>query len=85
MVCGHFHEKAFTKVTYLELVCLDFKGTKLGFWLLKRQIFEILAPYLAGFIISPFSTTFATTMFLWAATKKWTFHFISVERAPLKF
>jgi hypothetical protein len=69
MVCGHFHEKAFTEVSYLELVCLDFKGTNIGFWLLKRQTFEILAPYLAGIFISLFSITFATTTFLWATTK----------------
>jgi hypothetical protein len=69
MVGWHFHEKAFTEVSYLELVCLDFKGTKLGFCLLKRQTFEILAPYLAGFFISPFSTTFATTTFLWVRQK----------------
>jgi hypothetical protein len=40
MVYGHFDEKAFTKVSYIELVCLDFKGNELEFWLLKRQTFE---------------------------------------------
>jgi hypothetical protein len=30
MVYGHFHEKSFTKVSYLELVRLDFKGNELS-------------------------------------------------------
>jgi hypothetical protein len=38
MVYGHFDEKAFTKVSYLEGGCLDFKGNELGFWILKREI-----------------------------------------------
>jgi hypothetical protein len=40
MVYGHFHEKSFTKVSYLKLVCLDFKGNELGFCLLKKKTFE---------------------------------------------
>jgi hypothetical protein len=37
-VYEHFHEKTFTKVSYLERGCLDFKGNELGFRLLKRQL-----------------------------------------------
>jgi hypothetical protein len=40
LVYSHFHEKAFTKVCYLERGGLDFKGNVLGFWILKRQTFE---------------------------------------------
>jgi hypothetical protein len=32
MVYEHFDEKAFTKVSYIELVCLDLKGNELEFW-----------------------------------------------------
>jgi hypothetical protein len=79
MVYGHFHEKPLTKVSYLELVCLDFKGIDLGFWLLKKANFRIFGPYLAGLCTSPFPTTFATMVF-WVATKKGISHFISVWR-----
>jgi len=37
MIFGHFHEKAFTEVSYLERVCMDFKGDELGFTVLKKR------------------------------------------------
>jgi hypothetical protein len=38
MVYENFHEKAFTKGSYLKQGCLHFKGYELEFWLLKRQL-----------------------------------------------
>jgi hypothetical protein len=76
MVYGHFHEKSFTKVSYHELVCLDFKGNELGwFCLLKRKTFES-CPIFGRVLYNPSPTTFAT-MVLWVA-RKMGFHFISV-------
>jgi hypothetical protein len=67
----HKSELPWTRLT-------GFQGEWVRVLAFEKAYFWIFSPYLVGFYISPYPTTSAT-MGLWAARKKWVFHFISVQ------
>jgi hypothetical protein len=80
MVYGHFREKAFTKVSYLELVCLDFEGTELGFCFRKGKL-SILCPIFGKVVHISISNVFCSYGFV-GCRKKWIFPFYQCAGCP---
>jgi hypothetical protein len=64
MVYGNFHEKSLTKMSYLELLCLDFKANELGFWLLKQSRLSNLWPIFGRVVHISISNNFCNYGFL---------------------